>query len=244
MNFLARINWKVTIFSLVFLGVFLRLGFWQLERASEKVVLLERQEAAMNEAPATLLSLVEAGVAEDGERVSGFGRYDEEDVYLLDNRVLEGKVGFEVLVPFFDEASQTWFLVNRGFVPMGRTRDDAPTIPAMAPNPQALNGKIYLGGKIASAGPEHVAEKKFGTIVQAPDTALVSLERGEDFYPHFPFLVRLEEEDRNALPRYWPVTVMSPAKHRGYAAQWFTMALAVTIAWAAFTFRRKQAEDD
>jgi surfeit locus 1 family protein len=238
MNLSVRINWKVTLFSLFFLGVFLRLGFWQIERADEKEFLIERQQAATNEPPASLVSVVDSRGAADGERVSGFGRYDVQDIYLLDNRVLEGKVGFEVLHPFLDEASQTWFLVNRGFVPMGRTRDDAPDIPALVSNPQTVIGRIYLGGKNASAGLERVAEKPFGTIVQAPDTALVAMQRGEEFHPHFPFLVRLEEHDQNALPRHWPVTVMSPAKHRGYAAQWFTMALAVMIAWAAFTFRR------
>jgi surfeit locus 1 family protein len=49
--------------------------------------------------------------------------------------------------------------------------------------------------------------------------------------------LRLDETTPSALPRYWPVTSMSPEKHRGYAVQWFLMAIAVIIAFGYFTFR-------
>jgi cytochrome oxidase assembly protein ShyY1 len=35
---------------------------------------------------------------------------------------------------------------------------------------------------------------------------------------------------------------MTPEKHFGYALQWFTMALAVTLAWLFFSFRKEEIE--
>jgi cytochrome oxidase assembly protein ShyY1 len=36
---------------------------------------------------------------------------------------------------------------------------------------------------------------------------------------------------------------MSPEKHKGYAIQWFSMALAVLIAWLFFSFSKDLHHD-
>ena len=59
----------------------------------------------------------------------------------------------------------------------------------------------------------------------------------------YPLVIRLELEQLGSLPRYWPSTVMSPEKHKGYAIQWFSMALAVLIAWLFFSFSKDSHHD-
>jgi len=55
-----------------------------------------------------------------------------------------------------------------------------------------------------------------------------------------PFVVRLDAADPNGLPRNWVTTVMLPAKHQGYAVQWFAMALALVGMFVYFTFSRQK----
>ncbi|HAK50600.1 MAG TPA: hypothetical protein DCM54_01660, partial [Gammaproteobacteria bacterium] len=119
-------NWRVTLFSLVCLVLFIYLGFWQLGRAEEKRTLIEHYET-LHQKPWGALTLETL----PGSPVSLQGSYQPEKVFLLDNRVLDGVVGFEVLTVFVDQGLGTGVIVNRGFVPMGRTRDDKVDIPPL-----------------------------------------------------------------------------------------------------------------
>lgn len=163
------------------------------------------------------------------------GRYLSGQVFLLDNRVLNGQVGFEVLVPFADGASGQVALINRGFIAMGRTRSELPDIPALVPGHGEASGTVYVAEAAAGAA-SMVAEGPGNTmIVQLADPGLIANRFDAPVYEH---VIRLAADDISGLPRHWPVTVMTPATHRGYAVQWFLMALAITVAWAIFTFRR------
>lgn len=228
-----RLNWKVTTFSLVFLVVFVRLGFWQLSREEEKIALLEAQAARANQQPMTLAA---AAAADTGNLhlapVSARGQYDSSSIFLLDNRVLNGEVGFEVLIPFEEAGSGQRVLVNRGFVPMGRTRQAIPDIPPVPAAETTLQGRIYIGDYRDIPRGEVAAPLGSMTVVQQANPRVLAELRGSEWFSH---LVRLSIEDPHALPRHWPVTVMQPETHRGYAVQWFLMAIAVLIAWAAFT---------
>ena len=53
------------------------------------------------------------------------GRYDAEHTFLLDNRILNGRVGFDIYTPLRLTDGRS-ILVNRGFLPQGRTRQDLP----------------------------------------------------------------------------------------------------------------------
>lgn len=171
------------------------------------------------------------------------GHYDSSQTFLLDNRVMNGRVGFWVLKPFDDTNLGEYVLVNRGFVPMGRTRHDMPDIPAMAPHSNMAVGHVHVADTDREKKPESDTSSLGSgvTIVEVASPRLISRLMGKPFYPH---VVRLARSDPNALPRFWPVTMMMPSRHRGYAAQWFLMAVAVVIAWSAVSFKReRQAEE-
>ncbi len=227
-------NWKVTAFSVVFLLVFLRLGFWQLDRAEEKEsMIVEQQTLRASEAlPAARLS----DDTRNGTPVHLQGSYDTERVLLLDNRILKGVVGYEVLMLFRDVSLSDPVLVNRGFLPMGRTRSDLPGIPTPGKSGTA-DGYVYHQSEPRPMLPANGWPK----VVQAVNASEISNIVNETVYPH---LIRLSENDPNALPRNWPLTVIQPEKHLGYAIQWFLMATAVVIAYGFFTLRRGRASPD
>lgn len=228
-----QFNWKVTVFSVLCLTGFLNLGVWQLERETEKHELLAQNAQRLSLPPADAATLPEEGNLE-GLPVRLVGEY-REPVLLLDNKVLKGNVGFEAHQLFRDE-SGGFFLVNRGFVPMGRTREDEVVVSEVHNQPAALVGRIYQpGSQMVLLHNESLVIPEFPAIVQQIDIPKMIATVGERIYP---FVIRLEPGQLGALPRYWPSTVMSPEKHRGYAVQWFAMALAVLIAWLFFSFSK------
>lgn len=228
-------NGKLTLFSVLCFVLFVSLGFWQLDREVEKRELLDRQKAMEEQPPMSSLALQTID-ASNGLPVSLSGSYDPDGVMLLDNRVLDGVVGFEVLQLFYDESSIT-YLVNRGFVAMGRTRDVLPVIPAMITGPVTIKGLVYKPrDEQFQLADENVSFETLPVIVQSPPLARLEGVVKGDFYPH---LIRLNEGEAGALPRYWPGTTMTPERHRGYAIQWFAMAVAVLLMWTYFSFRKR-----
>lgn len=225
-------NWRVSIFAFVCLVLFVNLGYWQLNREIEKREFIA--ELSVRESQRQMLA-IELPIQGDlsGVPVLLTGEYGDV-VALLDNRVLKGIVGFEVHQIFYDDSRQV-FLVNRGFVAMGRTRADPVIIPEVRLGKMSIHGKVYQSdGTPFQLKREQGQIKQFPAIVQQVEMERLSDSLDLDIYP---YVVRLSADQPGALPRYWPNIVMAPQKHRGYAVQWFAMAFAVLIAWLFFSFR-------
>ena len=235
-----NLNWKMSVFSSVCLIGFICLGFWQLERADEKVELLKRHEARINQAPLSSAELLKLSEAVDGLPVKLSGNYQAQPALLRDHVVLGGRVGFEVLQVFTDSATNQAFLVDRGFVPMAATRLIRPLIPPTDRGELNLQGHVYVSTAVdAQFGAGELVDEL--GIVQSTDPLILDRVLNMTLYPH---LIRLVAEDPFALPRYWIVTTVSPDKHMGYAVQWFLMAFAVLIAFGYFTFRSPLREEE
>jgi cytochrome oxidase assembly protein ShyY1 len=231
-------NWKLATFTVTSLILFVYLGIWQLDREDEKLALMQAVESRVNQIPLSTGALLALGEQVDGLPVRINGHYTQRQPLLKDNVVLAGRVGFEVLALFIDESTNRTFLVNRGFVPMGKTRDIPPLIPPTPFDRLTLTAHIYVSTAVDRqyAAGELIDGQQ---IVQSADPRVLQASLGS---PVYPYLLRLDESTPTALPRYWPVTSMSPEKHRGYAVQWFLMAIAVVIAFSYFTF--KSESDD
>lgn len=234
-----NLNWRMAVFSSVSLVAFVGLGIWQLERATEKVTLLAGYEARLQQPPLTSTALLQRQDAVDDLPLRLYGRYEPEPALLKDNVVLEGKVGFEVLQVFIDDATGQRFLIDRGFVPMAETRQIRPKIPPVSLSQVSLLGRVYVSKSNDERlnGRELIDDLR---IVQSTDPKMLQPVFHETLFPH---LIRLDAADPFALPRHWVLTTISPDKHRGYAAQWFLMALAVLIAFSYFTLRSVPSEE-
>ncbi len=232
-----RYNWKVTLFCLICLVGFVSLGNWQLSRAADKEKLLA-QIAIRHAAPP--LNALELPITDNlnGIRVSLSGRYDAEKILLLDNRVRHGKVGYEVVHLFRDGLAGTEFLVNRGFIAMTGSRAQLPDIPQVTKEQVRLTGSIHHPARqdyLLQA--DTLTFDTFPVLVQSLNLSEVALSAMASDNPVYPHVIRLDEAQPGALPRYWQDTVMLPQRHLGYAVQWFAMAAAVCLLWLLFSFR-------
>lgn len=230
-----RFDWKLTLLALILLPVLLRLGFWQLEREDEKQALQSVYTQRQQEQPVPLAGLDGMGDLQyRAVRLSG--RFDNEHVFLLDNRIHEGVPGYDVLQPFVTE-SGLWVLINRGWTAMSGSRADLPEVSAMEGN-VTLSGNVYVpAGEQFTLG-DTAPEPGWPKVVQelSPQQLLeaAGLESGAAY---FPYSVRLAADSPGVLTRNWPVITTSPEKHRAYAVQWFAMALALVLLYIYYSCR-------
>ncbi|CAD5106687.1 SURF1 family protein [Zestomonas carbonaria] len=196
------------------------LGFWQLSRAEEKRLLLASYEVRRVAEPISIDEL-ERSADPAYRRVTLHGHFDDRHSLLLDNRIHAGRVGVELLQPFYDQASGLWLLVNRGWLPWPDRR-----VPPAFDTPegaQALRAWVYVppGANFRlQADPSGGAWPRLVTAVD-PRGLWKQLGRGG-----LPLELRLEPGPA-AYVADWPVVAMSPEKHTGYAVQWFAMAAAL-----------------
>ena len=71
--------------------------------------------------------------------VEAVGSYDETRQILIDNMVEGERAGYYVITPFALQGGG-WVLVNRGWVPLGKTRAERPAIPVAA-NLRTIRGR-------------------------------------------------------------------------------------------------------
>ncbi len=232
--------WKFWLFCAVFLPITIGLGFWQLDRAEQKQSRSHLFAEQMQLAPVDLATMSDH--AQRAFRPYRLQGVYEDEIFLLDNQLRQGRVGYDVLqVVKLDQGSR--ILVNRGWHPASPYRDHLPEVatPAGAVH---LVGYFYApDGEVpvwaeepqVSTWPRRVQQLDWDTIERSLG---VSLLRQEQF--------RLaDEEQAGALATGWPIIMGSAAKHYGYAVQWFAMALALCLLtiWATLRLRKEQVEE-
>src|SRR5690606_30035585 len=150
------------------LPVLLLLGSWQLQRAEEKRAIQDSLEARQQEAPQPLASIDEQAEPQSlaFRRVLLTGEFDNRRIFLLDNRVRSGQVGFEIISPFRSNSGQ-WLLVNRGWVKGDPARRQLPSPPAVEGQVET-EGLIHVpAGEPFTLGEQVLAPAQWPQLVQA-----------------------------------------------------------------------------
>ena len=233
-----KVNWKMTLAGTFFLIIFITLGLWQVQRGYEKQAMIQLDEQRRAETGITMSELLLKGPRE-GQAVVLSGQFDPAIRILKDNVVLGGRVGFELVVPFHSATVDARILINLGFLPLGRTRADLPTMPQIPLQQVQIRGHLYLTkpDPMAPGGHQGVPSQ---LIVQRIKPPVIGALTGQSYYNH---LLRLDQDEPMALPRHWPLVVMLPAQHFGYGLTWFLMALVLLIALSIFTVKARQQGD-
>lgn len=219
---------------LVALGV--SLGQWQDRRAADKLA----RQALLTErgagAPFVLGPQLRTSAEMDYRKVSVAGQFVADFPVFLDNRPQNGKVGFYLLMPFRIAGSDTHVLVARGWLP--RYTGEHSRLPEFA----TPGGTVVVEG-IARAGMGKVMQ--LGDIAPiAPRAILQNLEpaqfakaTGMQLQPFF-----IEQsgaaDPADKLVRDWPAPALGADKHKGYAFQWYALAVMALLFFIITGFRR------
>lgn len=233
---IAKMEFKFSLFSIVLyfmlIALLLLLGFWQLDRAEQKKIFLNKQQLSAQKA---VIKLVEDADLEKIEyrKVELTGYYDNTKQYLIDNQIVNGQVGYFVFTPFKIKGMRLSILVNRGWVVLNKNRLILPDIP-VEERQRTISGRIkhFPAVGIQLAGAE-IPTKGWPSVVQVVDSHVLAEKLG---YPLFSFQIELDQIMSDGYRREWKKnTIMPPEKHVAYAVQWFGLALTLTVLFIGFS---------
>jgi surfeit locus 1 family protein len=222
------------------LTLLLNLGFWQLNRADEKRVLIEKQAQSMKAAPIQLSVLTEDNLENLRYRKAIVsGHYDITQQFLLDNQIVKGKAGYFVLTPFIIDAGKKAVLFNRGWIAANQNRSILPDVGFKKLEDLHISGRINhfpsVGIKLTGAA---IPTQTSPALVQIVDTQILAKKLG---YPLFSFQLELDAEMADGYTRQWlTTTLMPPQQHFGYAIQWFGLAAALTFLFFWYSSKKTQ----
>lgn len=221
-------------------ALFAGLGRWQIERMYQKQQILEQYEQRQTEPPLLGLPTATADLEQwRYRRVQLGGRLLADRQFLLDNQVLDGRVGFNVLTPLVLNDERT-VLVDRGWVALGERREDLPDI-RITEEVQSISdirGTIYVPfGKPFALDHATAGAVGWPRIIQYLDFKALGDLLGK---PLVPMVVRLSAQQGEGYKRKWQVVAMSADKHLAYAVQWFGLALVPIILLLVLNLKRSK----
>ncbi len=209
--------------------LFIRLGVWQLHRADFKEALLRRY-AASSSAPLQDFAKVAATPPSDSfPRVRLRGRYLADRLYLLDNPNHDERGGVEVFAPFALRDPQRLLLVDLGFLP-GNGTAQKPQLPPLPTDEVDLQGLYVplppIGFEMGGDALAQQARWPKSSIFLDP--AEIARDLGRPLYPR---MLALDADPASIYVRVHTLdfSSMPPARHRAYAFQWFSFALAAVV---------------
>jgi surfeit locus 1 family protein len=230
-----------TLLTVAVAGLLIGLGGWQLDRAAQKRALSEARDLAL-QAPAASINEFR-GQWRDlrFRRVAVRGRYLAGRHLLLDNQIVRGRAGYNVLSAFEIDGFEALLLVNRGWVPVGDDRSVLPDIPDRG-------GDREIGGILDSFPRPGI--RLASDVVVSDGWPMLLLELAESELaqtferPVLPLLLRLDPHADASFEREWVwLERFGPERHLGYAFQWYALALTLVIIYVVVNLR-SSAQDD
>jgi surfeit locus 1 family protein len=229
-------NWKASLtFFCLFLLV-LSLGVWQIDRGYKKKELentfLERQSQPVKE--------IKYNTFENSDLYRNVvleGKYLDQ-IFLLDNKIHNGKPGLKVFSPF-ESINESLVLVSRGWIEF----EDRSNLPMIKTERNALK----IQGILRSESKDFILENdnmKKNTnpiLVQTINLDELSNYLGK---PLSPYILELSELSKSAFVKTWQPINLSSFRHFGYAVQWFGLGLVLIIGYLFFLRKEGTKENE
>ena len=228
-------NWKASLTFFCLLLLVLSLGVWQIDRGYKKKELentfLERQSQPVKE--------IKYNTFENSDLYRNVvleGKYLDQ-IFLLDNKIHNGKPGLKVFIPF-ESINESLVLVSRGWIEF----EDRSNLPMIKTERNALK----IQGILRSESKDFILENdnmKKNTnpiLVQTINLDELSNYLGK---PLSPYILELSELSKSAFVKTWQPINLSSFRHFGYAVQWFGLGLVLIIGYLFF-LRKEGAKEN
>ena len=228
-----RFKWIPFVVTVLLVALGVSLGLWQERRAAQKVA-LQLMSSSGNAAAPLALGPQPLTVAEvEFRRVTVKGQFVPDWALYLDNRPYQGRAGFYVLMPFRIDGSNMHVLVERGWLPRNTAQRDA--LPPYA----TPSGTVTIAGTVRENSSRVMqlgtpAPLRGQAIVQNAEIGQVAAASGLLLQPFVILQTGLDDQ----LVRDWPAPDSGADKHRGYAFQWYALALTAFLFFVLTGLRR------
>lgn len=217
------------------LAVFVSLGMWQQGKGQRLAAQRAQFEQRSTLAPMQITdqSVVDAGAVESLP-ITAKGEYQPAEQFYLDNRQEDGVPGFQVVTPLKLEGGNTRLLVNRGWMAWPGKRGVVPSV-------EPPKGLVQVTGLASKP-----SEKKFLLMTDHGDEKArlwmqLDLQRVQKQIAapvQTVVLLQHSGDASDTLVRHWPPPQDRVAMHKGYALQWFGMALALVAFFGFASLKR------
>ena len=165
------------------------------------------------------------------------GKYLDQ-IFLLDNKIHNGKPGLKVFSPF-ESINENLVLVSRGWIEF----EDRSNLPMIKTERNALK----IQGILRSESKDFILENdnmKKNTnpiLVQTINLDELSNYLGK---PLSPYILELSELSKSAFVKTWQPINLSSFRHFGYAVQWFGLGLVLIIGYLFFLRKEGTKENE
>ena len=213
--------------------LFVRLGFWQLDRLDQKRDRNAIIAARADRDPVDVVEVVRTDEA-DYRHVTASGRYERDGEVTIRNRTLQGTVGRDVVTPLvLDDGS--WLYVNRGWIGL------AEEVPSAPRGDVRIEGLLRATEERGSIGPRDPAS---GTLTELNR---VDLERLQQQAPSGVEVLPLWLQ-QTAPETETPILLDPPARdegpHLSYAIQWFLFTGVVGVGYPILLRKRMRSDEE
>jgi cytochrome oxidase assembly protein ShyY1 len=225
---LRRPSLFAVVLTLGGIAAFVALGIWQLHRAQEKEMLLARFAQAARAPVQPFAGVADAPPLTIYPHICVRGRYASHRIYILDDRLHGGQLGVNVFVPFIPDQGDRELLVNEGFLPRQGPQEALPDLPPLPAGEVVLTG-LYAPPPLPGlklGGNPLTRESAWPKLLTFIDLRALA---GDLHQPLYPRVLLLDSDPASPYLRQWTPDVMPPSRHRAYALQWFTFALAALV---------------
>ena len=227
-----RPHWGMTLLAMAGILFLSSLGVWQLHRAQEKIAMLAAFEQATSQPAQAWNADMPKPAMYQSIKVSGCYL---PVLFFFDNQHHQHQFGYHVISPLVLSTKQV-VLVDRGWVVGDPQRQVLPSAPGLNQCGEVKGQAYYPSDKNWILGQELEQKDNNKYIIERIDTELASQVLQKSVYP---FIIRLDKNAAEGFVREWPVVAMSPARHYGYALQWFLMAAVVLIIYVSLNLKKK-----
>lgn len=217
------------------------LAMWQWQRAHEKQAVLDRIQQLQSQPPLRHLPNDHAkNNTIDGATLNFHARWLAPAVWLLDNQMHKGRPGYDVIIPVRPLSADQVVFVNLGWVGAPLARTELPPLEI----PQELEIYGMLRTKLSNfrVGANTENQTTWPRRIQTID---INERKNElihalQFSPigNNPQVQRIKlnlysgmiyQTKNSPYQMHYQPIVVSPQRHRAYAAQWALLALALLV---------------
>jgi surfeit locus 1 family protein len=232
----SRWHWLPTVAAVAGIALTLAAGNWQLDRAHEKKRLQHAYDRGAAEAAVILSAAPVEAQPLLFRTIEATGEFVPRAVVLVDNKVVAGVAGYDVIMPLKFAGLPKHVLVNRGWVAAGTDRSRLPEVRTPTGSVTVVGIAVLPGRFLELSGPQ-----PSGPVWQNLTIERYRRRMQLDIQP---VVIEQHNDLGDGLVRSWGRPDFGIARHHGYAVQWFSLCGLIVFLYVFFHVRRDRSEKD
>jgi surfeit locus 1 family protein len=164
-------------------------------------------------------------------RVEARGDFVAAQTILLENKIRNGRLGYEVITPLRLARSTMHVLVNRGWVAAGPRLDQPPPVTTPA-------GELRIEGIALERLPQALEASSAPPQGRVWQNVRIDSFRAASGLVLQPLIIEQHSDSGDGLARDWPHADSRARTNEMYAMQWYSLAALSLILFIVLSFRR------